>query len=322
MCKIDTIYNSIMNKPRIEHDDTTPTTEDLAKIRDAKIKADIADLMGRARGGGFGASLFSVGVSEDQKDPTRHALYASQSGLGLPDRDYYLKDTYKDKKEKYHGYVARTLDMVGWPNAPRRADEIVALETRIADASWSRAESRDIDKTYNPLTPAELDAYAPGFSWSRFLAAAQVGEARRIVVRQLTAFPKLATILAETPLDTLQAWQAFRVVDRAAPYLSRRFVEARFEFREKELGGQLQDRPRWKRGIQLVNSSVGELVGKEYVARYFPPASKAQMEELVGKLRQALRERIERLPWMTAETKAKAIEKLSLFGVKIGYPNK
>jgi putative endopeptidase len=320
--KIGALYNAFMDEARIEQRGSAPITDDLNKIRDAKTKTDIAALMGRARGSGFGASLFSIGVSEDQKDPTRHTLYASQSGLGLPDRDYYLKDAFKDKKEKYHGYVARMLDMVGWPDAPKRADEIVALETRIADASWSRAESRDIDKTYNPLTPAELDARAPGFSWSTYLAAAQVGEAPRVIVRQLTAFPKLATIFAETPLDTLQAWQAFRVVDQAAPYLSKRFADTRFEFRNKELGGQLQERPRAKRGIQLVNSSVGELVGKEYVAHYFPAASKAQMEELVAQLRQALRERIERLPWMTAETKAKALEKLSLFGVKIGYPNK
>jgi putative endopeptidase len=320
--KIGAIYNSFMDEARIEQRDAAPITDDLNRIREARTKADIAALMGRSRGGRFGGSLFSVWVYEDQKDPGRHVLYASQSGLGLPDRDYYLKEAFKDKKDKYHGYVARMLGMVGWPDATKHADEIVALETRIAEASWSRAERRDIDKTYNPRTPAELDAYAPGFSWSAFLAAAQLGEARRIVIQELTAFPKLATIFAETPLDTLQAWQAFRVADQAAPYLSRRFVEARFEFRDKELAGQLQDRPRFKRGIRLVNSSVGELVGKEYVARYFPAASKAQMEELVGQLRRALRERIERLPWMTAETKAKALEKLALFGVKIGYPNK
>jgi putative endopeptidase len=320
--KIGAIYNAFMDEARVEQLDARPIADDLAKIRDARTKDDIAALMGRARGGGFGASFFSFGVSEDQKDPMHHTLYASQSGLGLPDRDYYLKDAFKDKKEKYHGYVARMLDMIGWPDAAKRADEIVALETRIAGASWSRAESRDIDKTYNPLTPSELEAYAPGFSWSTYLVSAHVGEARRIVARQLTAFPKLATIFAETPLDTLQAWQAFRVADQAAPFLSKRFVDAQFEFRGRELGGQLEERPRWKRGIQLVNSSVGELVGKEYVARYFPPASKAQMEELVEQLRRALRERIEHLPWMTAETKAKALEKLSLFGVKIGYPNK
>jgi putative endopeptidase len=320
--KIGAIFNAFMDEAKIEQRDVAPITDDLAKIREAKTKTDIATLMGRSRGGRFGGSLFAVWVDEDQKDPTHHALYGAQSGLGLPDRDYYLKDAFKDKKEKYHGYVARMLDMIGWPDASKRANEIVALETRIADASWSRAESRDAEKTYNPRTLAELEAYAPGFSWSTFLAAAQVGETRRIVVGQLTAFPKLATIFAETPLDTLQAWQAFRVADQAAPYLSKRFVEARFEFRDKELGGQLEDRPRAKRGIRLVNSSVGQLVGKEYVARYFPPASKAQMEELVGQLRRALHDRIEHLPWMSAETKAKALEKLSLFGVKIGYPNK
>jgi len=320
--KIGAIFNAFMDEARIEQRDVAPITDDLARIRDAKTKTDIAALMGGSRGGRFGASFFSVWVDEDQKDPTRHALYGAQSGLGLPDRDYYLKDAFKDKKEKYHGYIARMLDMIGWPDAAKRADEIVALETRIADASWSRAESRDIDKTYNPRTPAELEAYAPGFSWPTFLAAAQVGEVRRIVIGQLTAFPKLATIFAETPLETLQAWQAFRVADQAAPYLSKRFVDARFEFRDKELGGQQEDRPRVKRGIRVVNSAVGQLVGKEYVARYFPPASKAQMEELVGQLRRALHDRIEHLSWMSAETKAKALEKLSLFGVKIGYPNK
>jgi putative endopeptidase len=319
--KIGALYNAFMDEARIEQLDVAPIVDDLAKIRDAKTKADIAALMGRSRGD-IGASFFLVAVNEDQKDPTRHALYATQSGLGLPDRDYYLKDAFKDKKAKYHGYVARLLDMIGWPDAQKRADEIVALETRIAEASWSRVESRERDKTYNPLTLAELDAYAPGFSWSTFLATAQVGEASRIVVRQLTAFPKLAKIFAEAPLDTLQAWQAFRVADQTAPFLSKRFVEARFEFRNRELGGQLENRPRRNRGIQLVNSSAGELVGKEYVARYFPPESKAQMEELVDQLKQALRNRIERLPWMTAETKAKALEKLSLFKVKIGYPNK
>jgi len=169
--KIGAIFNAFMDEAKIEQRDVTPITEDLAKIRDAKTKTDIAALMGRSRGGRFGASFFSMWVDEDMKDPTRHALYGAQSGLGLPDRDYYLKDAFKDKKEKYHGYVVRMLDMIGWPDAPKRANEIVALETRIADASWSRAESRDAEKTYNPHTLAELEAYAPGFSWSTFLAA-------------------------------------------------------------------------------------------------------------------------------------------------------
>ncbi len=277
--------------------------------------------MGRSKSG-FGASFFSLAVNEDQKDPTQNTLYASQSGLGLPDRDYYLRPAFKDKKAQYRDYVARMLDMVRWPDPQPRADEIVALESQIAEASWSRAESRDRDKTYNPMTPLELDAAAPGFPWPRWLAAAQVGQAGRVVVRQKTAFPKLAKIFADAPVETLQAWAAFHLVDQTAPYLSKRFVEARFEFRNLALTGQPEDRARWKRGVQLVEGSLGESVGKEYVARYFPPESKVKMNELVGRLKIALRDRIERVSWMTQETKAKALEKLSLFGTKIGYPNK
>ena len=203
--------------------------------------------MGRAKSG-FGGSLFSVTVSEDEKDPTRSTLHASQAGLRLPDRDYYLRDTFQGKKAKYRDYVARMLDMVGWAEAQQRADDIVALETRIAEASWSRAESRDRDKTYNELTLAELEAYAPGFPWSAWLAAAEVGGARRVVVRQNTAFPKLAKIFADASLQTLRAWQAFGVVDQTAPYLSERFVKAQFEFRATELSGQPEPRQRWKRG--------------------------------------------------------------------------
>jgi putative endopeptidase len=319
--KIGALYNAFMDEARIETLDAAPIAGDLTKIRDAKTKADIAVLMARSNRE-FGSSFFAVGVGEDEKDPSHHALYASQSGLGLPDRDYYLSDSFKDKKAKYRDYIARMLDLAGWEGAQERADEIVGLETQIADASWSRAESRDRDKTYNPLTLAELDVSAPGFPWSTWLAAAQVGGANRIVVRQKTAFPKLAKIFDDTSLATLQAWEAFRLVDETAPYLSNRFVDARFAFRNKEMAGQPENRPRWKRGVQLVDGAIGEAVGKEYVARHFPPDSKAKMEEMVGRLKAALRERIERVWWMTPETKAKALEKLSLLGVKIGYPNK
>jgi putative endopeptidase len=319
--KIGALYSAFMDEARIEQLDIVPIAGDLAEIRNAKTRADIAVLMGRARSG-FGGSLFLVTVSEDEKDPSRNTLHISQAGLDLPDRDYYLRDTFRDKKAKYRDYVARMLDMVGWAEPQQRADDIVALETRIAEASWTRAESRDRDKTYNPLTLAELDAYAPGFPWSTWLTAAEVGEANRVVVRQNTAFPKLAKIFADARLETLQAWQAFRVVDQTAPFLSERFVRTQFEFRATELAGQPEPRQRRKRAMVLISSSLGEVVGKEYVARHFPPESKAKMEELVGQLKLALRGRIENLPWMTRETKVKALEKLDLFGVKIGYPNK
>ena len=319
--KIGALYNAFMDEERIERLDLTPIAGDLAEIRDANTKTDIAALMGRSKNG-FGGSLFNITVNEDEKDPDHNALHASQGGLGLPDRDYYLRDSFRDKKAKYRDYVARLLDMVGWADAQQRADDVIVLETRIAEASWTRAESRDRDKTYNLLTLAELDALAPDFPWSVWLTAADVGVARGIIVRQKSAFPKLAKIFADTPLETLQAWKAFHVVDQTAPFLSARFVTARFEFRGKELIGQPEERQRWRRATQLVGSSLGEVVGKEYVARYFPPDSKASMEELVDQIKHALRGRIENLSWMTPQTKGKALEKLDLFGVKIGYPDK
>jgi putative endopeptidase len=319
--KIGALYNSFMDEARIEMLDAAPIAQDLARIRDIKTPTEMATLMGRARGG-FGASFFFLGVGEDDKNPDQNALFAGQGGFGLPDRDYYLVDAFKDKKAAYRDYAARLLEMIGWPDPQANADAILALETRIAEASWSRAESRDRDTTYNPMTPAELVADAPDFPWSTWLAAAQVGDVSRIVVAQKSAFPKLAKIFAATPVSVLQAWQAFHVVDQAAPFLSRRFVDAHFDFHGKTLSGQLENEPRWKRGVQLVSGSLGEAVGQDYVARYFPPASKARMEEMVAGLKQALHNRIEALDWMLPQTKAKALEKLSLFGVKIGYPNK
>src|SRR5262249_53624021 len=271
--KIGALYNSFMDEARIESLDAAPIAQDLADIRNAKTKSDIAALMGRSRGG-LGGSLFTIGVTEDPKDPTHHTLSSSQAGLGLPERDYYLQDSFKDKKAKYRDYIARMLDMAGWPDAQGNADAILALETRIAEASWTRAESRNRDKTYNPMTPDELAAYAPGFEWSAWLAGARLGEARRIVVRQNTAFPKLPAIFARVPGQTLQAWSAFRVVDQAARFLSRRFARALFEFRLRELGGQAEPRARWRRGVQVVEGALGEALGKQYVARYFPPQSK------------------------------------------------
>jgi putative endopeptidase len=319
--KIGALYTSFMDVARIEALDTAPIAPDLAKIRAANSKDGIATLMGAARGG-FGVSLFDVGVGEDQKQPDRHILSLSQAGLGFPDRDYYLKESFSDKKARYREYVARMLAMAGWPDAEKSASDLVTLETQIAEVSWSRAESRNRDRTYNLTTPAFLDLGAPGFPWSMWLTAAKVGDAERIVVRQNTAFPKLAKIFADAPIEILQAWMAFHLLDRTAPYLSQRFAQARFAFRSRELAGQPEEQPRWKRATQLVNASLGEALGKEYVARHFSAESKTKMEDLVALLRTALQKRIERLEWMTPETKAKAIEKLTMFGVKIGYPNK
>jgi len=319
--QIGAFYRAFMDEARVEALDAKPLAADLAAIQGAKTREQLATLMGRSNTN-FMGTFFSFYSSADAKAPNRYAIYTDQAGLGLPDRDYYLKDSFKPQKEKYQAYIAQQLAAVGWPNAEAQAKAIVEMEARIAEASWTRAEQRDPVKAYHAMSPAELAAHAPGFPWQNFLDAAGLKGVGRLVVGEDTAFPKIAKVFAETPVETLQAWQAFNLVDNASPFLSKRFADANFEFRSKTLSGQLQQKPRWKRAVATINGAVGEAVGQEYVARYFPPESKAKMEALVADLRTAMRGRIERLTWMTPETKAKALEKLARFGVKIGYPDR
>ena len=319
--KIAALYNSFMDEARIQQLDAAPLAPDLAAIRSLRTRSDFARYQGTTQGR-FGSSFFGAYVTADGKAPDRNALHMFQSGLGLPDRDYYLKPDFAEQKAKYEAYIARQLRNIGWENANQAARDIVAMETRIAEVSWTRTESRDDDKTYNPMTIRELTRYAPGYDWAAWLKGAQATSAQRVIILQNTAFPKIAKVFAETPIETLRAWQAFRLVDQAGPMLSRRFADATFEFRNKTLSGQPMQRPRDKRAVAFAEGAMGEALGRAYVARYFPPESKAKMEKLVADLRSALEIRIRNLPWMSAETKAKALEKLAKFRVKIGYANK
>jgi len=310
-----------MNEARVNRLDARPMQRELAAIRRVSSRGDVAAIMGRSNDG-FGSSFFDLYVDTDAKAPTRYVAHITQGGLGMPDRDYYLQPAFAEKKQKYQAYVARMLTMIGWPDAEAKANAIVAMESEIADVSWTRAERRDDTKTYNPTTVAELTRAAPGFEWTPFLRGAGLGSAQKVIADENTAFPKIAAIYARTPVSTLKAWLAFNLADNAAPYMSQRFVDAAFEFHNKTLSGQPEQRPRWKRGVTLVGSQMGEAVGRLYVAAYFTPEAKAKMETLVAGLRTALQARIERVSWMSPETKAKAIEKLAKFRVKIGYPVK
>ncbi len=319
--KISAAYKAFMDEARIEALGATPIKPELDALRAAKSRDDIAALMGKAAFTNYNA-LLGLGIGDDAKDPSRYAVYAGAGGLGLPDRDYYLDPKFADKKTAYEAYIARMLTLIGWSKPAEHAKAIVALETRIAEATWTRVQRRDRDKTYNPKTLAELKALSPGFAWDRYIDSAGLKGVDRFVVTTDTAFPKIAAIYGETDLDTLKAWQAFHVADGAAPLLSKAFVDASFDFNDKTLAGQPEQRPRWKRGVAAVNGMLGESIGRIYVARYFPPESKAKMEALVGNIRAAMKARIERLDWMGPETKAKALDKLAKFGVKIGYPDK
>jgi len=319
--KVAALYRTFLDEATAEKLDAKPIQPHLDALKKARTHDDLARIMGRSNTT-FASSFFRSSVSDDAKEPEKYALYMSQAGLGLPDREYYLRDNFKPQKERYQKYVSDMLGLIGWNEPEKNAAEIVALETKVAEAHWTRSEGRDRDKTYNPTTIAELEKNAPGFPWSVYFKEAGTDKAERAIVRQNTAFPKLAKIFGETPVETLQAWQAFHIVDDAAPLLSKRFADANWEFRSKFLNGAQEQRPRWKRAVGAAEDAMGEAVGRTYVSEYFPPESKAKMEKLVADLRAAMKNRIEKLEWMGPETKAKALEKLSKFGVKIGYPSK
>ncbi len=318
--QIGAFYRSFMDEAKVEALDAQPLQPSLAEIRAATSRDALAALMGRSNAT-FHGSFFDASIYDDAKDTRRYAVILSQGGLGLPDRDYYLTAQFAEKKVKYRDYVAAMLRNIGWPDAEAKAQQIVDLETKIATVSWTRAERREDVKVYNPATLDQLIAASPGFPWKPYLAALGLGDVRRFIVAENTAVPKIAQIFAETPVDVLQAWQAFTTADSAAPYLSKRFVDARFDFRSRTLQGQPEQRPRWKRGVATLNSLIGEAVGRLYVDAYFPPASKAKMQALVGDLKTAMGGRIDRLAWMSPQTKQKAHEKLAKFAVKIAYPD-
>jgi len=319
--KIADAYRSYMDVARIEALDAQPLQPYLAAIRAADTHDKLGVYMGQTQGR-IGASIFGTGISIDQKAPTRYVVSTGQSGLGLPNRDYYLEARWAEKKVLYQAYVARMLGMIGWDNAEQAAADIVAFETRIAEAHWTPEQNRNRDETYNEYTISQLASEAPGFPWQAYYNAVGVGEVPRLIVRQDTAMPKIAAVYAETPVATLQAWQAFHTVDDAAGRLSQRFSDAQWEFRSRDLQGQPAQRSREKRGISFAEGMLGEAVGRQYVAEYFPAESKAKMEELVANLRTALSHRIDNLTWMGPETRAAAQEKLAKFTVKIGYPEK
>jgi putative endopeptidase len=318
--KIGASWRSFMDETKVEKLDAAPLASALADIRRVKSLDDMTRLMGRANASAF-RSVFDVSVRDDAKTPEHYAIYLGTGGLGLPDRDYYLEARFAAKKTAYEAYVRELLEMVKWPDAPTLAKAVVQLETRIAEVTWTRVERRDRDKTYKPMSLAELQAYAPGLQWGSLLAEAGLPSPTRLVLTADTAFPKVASIYRDTPLTTLQAWQAFHVIDSGAPLLSQRFVQARFQFRSATLAGQPEEKPRWKRAVDFVNATLGESVGRLYVERYFPAQSKEMMSALVVNIRKAMQQRIEQLEWMAPETKMQALDKLSKFGVKIAYPD-
>jgi putative endopeptidase len=330
--KVGAFYKAFMDEARVDQLGAAAIAPELQAVRDVRDRDQLAALMGREQVD-FEGAIFGLNTDVDLKNVDRYAVYIGQAGLGLPDRDYYLQPGFAEQKAAYQAYITRLLTLVGWPDAQTRAPEIVAFETRIAQASWTRTEQRDPETTYNPQSIAELDALAPGFAWRAFLTGAGLGDRTRVIVGEKTAFPRIAAVYQSTSLDTLKAWQAFTVTDNAAFYLSEPFSTARYEFRDKILSGQPQEQVRWKRAIHAVAGAdctgdrvdcfgnLGFGVGQLYTAAWFPPEAKARIEALVANVKAAMRARLERVDWMSPATRAEALQKLDTYQIKVGYPD-
>jgi putative endopeptidase len=311
-----------MDTARIESLGITPLRAELDRIAALRTKAELpaqfADLWWLGAGNPFTAS-----VSQDPKDATRYVALVSQSGLGLPNKEYYLREgqRFDEQRAAYVRYAGTLLRLAGDPDPAAGSRDVMALEHAIAVRHWDPARNRDREATYNPHTAAELNAATPGFDWQAFLADTRLAPSPTFIVRQPDYIAALDTIIAQTPLETWKRYMTVRLIDSYADRLSSEFAGARFEFQSRALQGIEEDRDRWKKAVAFVNASMGEAVGKIYVERHFRPEAKQRMDLLVANIREAFRVGIDELEWMTPETKAKAQEKLAKFNVKIGYPS-
>ncbi len=317
--QIGAFYKSYMDEARLDQLDLAPLQPDLDRVSAIKTKGEFTSHMASTFAD-FGSTLFALGVLPDLANPTINIAFVATSGMGLPDRDYYLLDKYKPQRDAYRAYIERTLAMTGTANASAAADQVLAFETEIAKLSWPQADMRDIDKLNNPMTPAELATYAPGLDWNAYLTETKVLPPK-LIVGDNTAVKALAALYEKTPLETLKTWQRFKVADQAGNYLSKRFVDSKFAF-TKTLTGAKELRPRWRRGIGEVDGRLGEVLGQTYIDRYFSPQSKAMMEELVVNLKKASAKRIQGNSWMEEATKQAALAKLARMDVMVGYPDK
>jgi predicted metalloendopeptidase len=323
--KIGDLFASFMDEARLETLGLKPLEGEFKKIDALKDKKQIPALIAHYNRIGV-AAPYDVGVHQDNKDATKYVVDFSQSGLGLPDRDYYLKDDdakLKEIRAKYLAHIEKMLAMSGDKKAAANAKAILALETELAKVQWTKVELRDPVKAYNPTDVAKLNALTPGYDWKAYLTAAGIdGKVNYVIIGQPSFMKGFADVLKKTPLATWKTYFRWHLLSDNASFLPKAYDEEHFAFYSTTLRGVPQQQPRWKRAVTLVEGSIGEGLGKLYVAKYFPPEYKARMEKLVGNLLEAYRQSIDTLDWMGPETKKEALKKLSTFMPKIGYPNK
>ncbi|WP_090189293.1 MULTISPECIES: M13 family metallopeptidase [unclassified Duganella] len=323
--KIADLYASFMDEAKLNEVGIRPLTGELNRIRAIKDKNGLPMMF--AHLGQIGVSApYGVSVRQDARESTKYAVYIGQGGLGLPDRDYYLKK--EDAKlatalAKYELHVAKILGLAGDRNATANARKVVALETQLAEVQWTKVQNRDPVKRYNKMPIKQLADVAPGFDWGHALASAGVAnKVDYVIVNQPSYLTGFASVLEKTDLATWKAYLEWQLLREASPFLSKEFADAHFDFYSTVLTGVAVKPPRWKTGVALVEASLGEALGKLYVAEYFPPERKERMDQLVKNLLASYKTSIDNLDWMSPATKIEAQAKLAKFTPKIGYPNK
>jgi putative endopeptidase len=329
--KIANFYNAFMDEAAIETAGLAPIQSQLREIAALHDRKSLSRLLGSRLRADVDAlnstnfytdNLLGLWVAQDLDDPGHYATFLMQGGLGMPDREYYLDDspTTAAIRARYTPHLAKVLRLAKIPDADAKAARIFGLEKRMATVHATRVESSDVNNAKH-WARGDFDAKAPGLDWAEFFAAAGLASQRDFIVWHPAAVTGLSALVASQPLDTWKEYLTVRVIEHAAPYLPRDFVQERFQFYAKTLSGVPKLRDRWKRGIAVTNIALGDAVGKLYVARYFAPAEKARAEAMVHNLIAAFSKRIDQLAWMAPETKARAKAKLAVLKIGVGYPD-
>ncbi|TFD70723.1 M13 family metallopeptidase [Cryobacterium gelidum] len=321
--KFGDLYTSFLDEERIEALGATPLRDDLAAVDAVTTISELLSTLGRLERGGV-AGAFHLYVDNDPGNPERYLVFIAQGGIGLPDESYYREEKFAEIRTKYQEFLERMFTLAGFADAAERAGRVFDLETELASHHWDKVSTRDSEKTYNLRTWGQVSALAAGANVDLWLEGldAPAGAFEEVVVREPSYISGLATALSDDRLETWQDWLRWQVIRSSAAYLSGEFVEANFDFYGRTLSGTPQLRDRWKRGVSLVEGALGEAVGRIYVERHFKPSAKVSMDVLVANLVAAYQNSISTLDWMTEETRTRALEKLSKFTPKIGYPVK
>ena len=323
--KIATLFNGGMDTTKIDADGIKPLLPYFAEIDKIQSKEDVQKEITQMHQYGF-SPLFGFYGATDAKNSTMVIAQLVQAGMGMPERDYYLLDDQhsKDLREKYTAYITKMFMLLkeNEQTAGQNAQKIMDIETRLAKAAMSRLERRDPNKTYNKATTKQLIDMSPAFDWAGYFKSSGVGDPGEININQPAFIHEISTLLNEVPVEDWKIYLKWNLINGTAPYLSDDFVMTSFDFYGKTMTGTEKIRPRWKRIIGVTSESLSEALGQLYVAKYFPPEAKERMLKLVENLKASLGERIKNLDWMAPETKQKALEKLQVMNVKIGYPDK